>query len=114
MAGISFGDEPQNVWIVAGWAFRQFLQDIEPWTGGDLELTNALAESEIIGFLDVQSLNDTLRAKMTKIIEGMCRGILDGTCPSGIRASFPDAETHEAYLVGIRELLSAAETTEPG
>jgi hypothetical protein len=28
MAGISFSDKPEETWVVAGWAFRQVLEDV--------------------------------------------------------------------------------------
>src|SRR5688572_2482544 len=86
MAGISFGDKIDSVWIVAGWAFRQALEDLTPHAGGDTVFLDALTGAGHIGFLDVQSLQDPVRVEMTRAVEAMCRGILDGSCPSIYRS----------------------------
>ena len=112
MAGISFGDEPDSVWIVGGWAFRQVLQDLRGYAQGDAAFLDALASAEHIGFLDVETQESGLRAGMTSAIETMCRGILDGTAASGIEKSFPDAETQSAYREGIQLLLNAVQASQ--
>jgi len=111
MAGISFGDEADRVWIVAGWAFRQVLQDLIPYAEGERPFLDALTDAENIGFLDVPTLaGNGLSAKVTKAIETMCREVLDGSYRSGIEAAFLDSETQDAYREGIRMLLSAVAT----
>jgi hypothetical protein len=109
MAGISFGDAPESVWIVAGWAFRQVVQDLRAYAHGDAAFLDALASAEHIGFLDIESQEPRQRAGMTNAIETMCRGILDGTASSGIEESFPDPETQSAYREGIQLLLNAVQ-----
>jgi len=112
MAGISFGDEPDSVWIVAGWAFRQALQDLKPYAQGDAAFLDALESAGHLGFLDVETQESRLRAGMTNAIEAMCRGILDSSASSGIEGAFPDSETQSAYREGIQLLLNAVQASQ--
>jgi hypothetical protein len=111
MAGISFGDKPDTVWIVAGWAFRQTLQDLRAYAQGSAAFLGALASAEHLGFLDVETQESRLRDEMTHAIGTMCRDILDGTATSGIERSFPDSKTQNAYREGIQMLLSALQAS---
>lgn len=113
MAGICFGEHPDSDWIVAGWAFRHALRDLVPYAAGNPAFLEALTLAGHIGFLNVNALDDDLRAEVVGAVRAMCRDILDGTRLSGIKESFPDdLGTQNAYREGIRGLLATVESSE--
>lgn len=109
MAGISFGNHNESVWIVAGWAFRQVLKDLNSFCPLDATIAGALADAEHLGFLDVDALNEPCRSQIPLLLEQMCRAILAGRFVSGVKYSPPDAKAESAYIEGIEMLLAAIE-----
>ena len=111
MAGISFSDDANGIWIVAGWAFRQVLSDLGPRVLDDAEMLKELAEAEAIGFLDVGSLNRDCAIRMSQAIEDLVSGILAGSIRSGIADNFPDfpgEETRSEYFLALNSLVEAS------
>jgi hypothetical protein len=107
MAVISFDNKAECVWGGAGWAFRQTLRDLSAYAQGDAEFEAALERAGHLGSLLVDNLDADLKARITRAIESMCRGVLDGTQPSSIKEFHPDRGTQELYRRELKVLLSA-------
>jgi len=113
MAGISFAEGADCVWIVSGWAFRQVLEDLRLSTAGDRSILEEIDNAGHLGFLHVDFLPEPLRVKMSAAIEHLCWGILGGSIRSGVEQAFSDIETRQAYLEGIQSLLAAVQAAKP-
>jgi hypothetical protein len=111
MAGISFGNHNESVWIVAGWAFRQVLKDLSNFCPLDATISSALVDAEHLGFLDVDALDEPFRSQITLQLEQVCLAILAGRFVSGVKYSPPDAKAESAYIEGIEMLLAAIESS---
>ena len=108
MANISFSDKPEETWVVAGWAFRQVLNDVTSQYPGDSEMVNVLADSRECKYLFVDSLDPALATRITRAITEVVKGILSGT----IRSCILDqpwclGSTLEEYRKGLQQLLAA-------
>jgi hypothetical protein len=108
MAGvISFSDKPEEIWMVAGWAFRQVLDDIVTHFPSDSQLRAELEQAEALSGLSVDSLPHDFADRVTSAIRHVVRGILEGTIQSGIVGKpYGTAETIEQYREALRELLN--------
>lgn len=108
MAIIGFSDNPQEVWCVAGWAFRQLLDDVASLHPEDAEMAEEFAQSKTYSGLSIDMLEPELAAKITNAIRRVTTGILSGAIRSGIHDQpFGDATTVEQYQIGLRQLLEA-------
>lgn len=108
MAVIGFSDKPEEVWCVAGWAFRQVLDDVISQYPGDIEMADEFAQSKTYSGLSVDLLEPELAARATNAIRQVATGILSGAIRSGIHDQpYGDAMTVEQYREGLQELLEA-------
>jgi|GEM_PF-3080868 len=108
MAVIGFSDKPEEIWCVAGWAFRQVLDDVISQYPEDSEMADAFARSKTYSGLNVDSLEPELAAKVTNAIWQVATGILSGAIRSGIYdQTYGDARTVEQYREGLQQLLEA-------
>jgi hypothetical protein len=108
MAVIGFSDKPDEIWCVAGWAFRQVLHDVISQYPEDSEMADEFAVAETYSGLSVDLLKPELAAKVTNAIRQVTTGILCGAIRSGIYdQSYGDARTVEQYREGLRRLLEA-------
>jgi hypothetical protein len=112
MAGISFSKDPQGIWIVAGWAFRQVLQDVRAAYPEDAEIRSEFIDAEALGFLHLDDLREDVAAKIRRALCCVANGILEGTFRSGLGERFRDSETIDAYADGMRGLIAACESIE--
>ena len=109
MAVISFGEEANQIWGGAGWAFRQALRDLRPYVQSNQALVAALEQAEHMGYLGVEGLDPALRASLIAAIKEMCIGIISGACPSTVNESLPgDRVAQDRYHEAIKDLLSMA------
>ena len=109
MAVISFGEEANQIWGGAGWAFRQALKDLGPYAQGDDEFVAALEQAEHIGYLGVEGLDPTLRARVITAIKEMCDGIISGARPPTFNEALSgDRVAQDRYHAAIHDLLSMA------
>jgi hypothetical protein len=108
MAVIGFSDKPDEIWSVAGWAFRQVLDDVISQHPGDSDMADEFTRSKTYSGLSVDLLKPELAARVTNAIRQVANGILSGTIRSGIHdQSYGDATRVEQYRQGLRELLEA-------
>ena len=108
MAVIGFSDKPEEIWCVAGWAFRQALDDVVSQYPQELEMADEFTVAKANGGLSVDVLEPELAAKVTNAIRHVVTGILSGAIRSGIHdQSYGNAETVEQYREGLRQLLDA-------
>lgn len=113
MAVISFSKDPKNVWCVAGWAFRQILDDVIAQFPADSELLAKLEQSREIKGLIVERLSPEFAVRVTNSIKDVAEGILKGTIRSGIHDKpYGDQETVRQYFEALRELLEAIPSQE--
>ena len=84
MADISFSDKPDETWVVAGWAFRQVLDDVISQYPDDSEMGSLLARSKECKWLHIDSLDPVVATKITRAIAHVAKGVLSGTIRSGI------------------------------
>lgn len=107
MGVISFATEPQRYWQVAGWAFRQFLDDVSQFYIVDTELRQAFESAKLYDALSVYSLEKEIADKVIDGMRQVAEGILSGRFESGISAQpYGNLQTQDQYRSGLRELLS--------
>lgn len=111
MAGIAFSDTPETVWIVAGWAYRQFLQDLRIHSGCNPPVLDVLVGATNVGFLDLSLLREPLRREVASAIETVCRCILDGSCLPSFDAQMADRDTEREYKKAMAMLLCALDAS---
>src|SRR5262245_38874948 len=63
MAVISFSDRPDEIWCVAGWPFRQVLNDVMSKYPDDAEMADAFDHADALSGLIVDMLGRPLRAQ---------------------------------------------------
>lgn len=107
MAGISFGERAESDWMVAGWAFRQVLDDLERYVLGDERVVVELNAARHIGFLSVPDLSAELQVTIREALRSMCGEILEGRYSSGIGSLHLDSESVKLYSDGIQLLRRA-------
>jgi hypothetical protein len=106
MALIGFSDNPDEVWCVAGWVFRQVLDDVISQYPGDSDIADEFARSETYSGLSVDLLEPELAAKVTNALRQVATGILTGVIRSGIHDQpYGDATTVEQYQKALQKLL---------
>ena len=109
MAVISFTeDEPERTWCVAGWAFRQVLDDVISQYPEDSEMADKFDQSKTHSGLILYRLKPEFAARIASAIRQVTTGILTGEIRSGILDQpYGDAPTVEEYRKGLQELLDA-------
>jgi hypothetical protein len=116
MGAIAFSRKPDESWVVAGWAFRQVLDDVASQYPEDSEMAKEFEEAKAISGLMVYKLRPGLAARITSAIRDVAMGILSWTIQSGIVTQpYGDEKTVEEYRKGLQQLLEAIPSTEtPG
>jgi hypothetical protein len=108
MAVIGFSDKPEEIWSVAGWAFRQILDDVISQYPEDSEMANEFAQAKTYSGLSVELLEPKLAARITNAIKQVAEGIVSETIRSGIYDQpFGNPKTVEQYREGLQQLLEA-------
>lgn len=108
MAVISFSDQPNEIWCVAGWAFRQLLDDVISQHPENGEMAAKFEESKTYGGLVLDLLKPEMAEKFAAAIRTVAEGILSGTISSRlINQTYGDAVTIEQYRSALKELLEA-------
>jgi len=103
---ISFSDSADHTWLVAGWAFRQILDDVRRQYANDEELIRELELAEIHSGLMLEGLEPALAGRMEAAIRNVVSGILAGTIPSGITEQpYGDQSTVQQYLESLKDLM---------
>jgi hypothetical protein len=108
LATIGWSDDPDEIWQVAGWAFRQVLDDTMAQYPDDLEMTAVLSDLRDIKGLSVDLLEPELAARVTRAIWDVVTGILSGSIRSGIvDQPYGDSMTVAQYRSALRDLKRA-------
>jgi hypothetical protein len=109
MAVISFTeDNPNESWCVAGWAFRQVLDDVISQYPEDQEMTEEFNQSKTHSGLIIYLLEPEFAARVTRTIWQVATDILSGAMRSGIHDQpYGDVMTVEQYRESLRQLREA-------
>ncbi len=104
---ISFSSKTEEVWgVVAGWAYRQVMDDVISQYPGDSEMAGIFAEAKAIGGLHLYLLEPEIAVRIKRGIWQVATGILSGTIRSGIHDQpYGDTRTIEQYREVLQELL---------
>jgi hypothetical protein len=112
MAVIGFSDKPEEIWCVAGWVFRQVLDDVISQYPEDLVMASEFVLAKTQSGLHVDSLEPELAARVASAIRKVATGVLSGAIRSGIHDQpYGDARTVEQYRKGLHQLLEALPDT---
>jgi hypothetical protein len=65
---ISFSERPEEIWLKAGWVFRQVLEDVAAHHSADKEMLARFEEAEAIGGLLVKRMEPQLGVRTTNAI----------------------------------------------
>jgi hypothetical protein len=115
MGAIAFSDKPEECWVVAGWAFRQVLDDTASQYPNDFQIMEAFDEAKAISGLMIHMLKPELASKVTLAIRSVVTGILAGTIRSSIfNQAYGDERTVEEYRRGLYQLLDTFPSTQHG
>lgn len=107
MGVINFSKEPVRYWQVAGWAFRQVLDDVAQLEPDDTELQKTFEVAKLYDALSVYSLSDEMADRVIGGLRRVAEGVLSGSVESGISAQpYGNPETLIDYRSGLRDLLS--------
>lgn len=114
MAVISFAkNEPERIWSVAGWAFRQVLDDVISHYPGDTEMVDEFDQSKDYSGLILYRLPPEFAARITNAIRDVVAGILSGAIRSGIHDQpYGDTTTVEQYQRALQLLLETIPHTD--
>lgn len=108
MALIAFSDRPEEIWSVAGWVFRQVLDDTLSQHQNDPEMAEEFAHAQTNSGLGVDLLEPEFAARVTNAIKLVATSILSGAIRSGIHDQpYGDATTVEQYREALQELLAS-------
>ncbi len=114
MGAITFSKNPEESWVVAGWAFRQILDDIVRQYPADSEMAIEFEEAKAISGLIVYKLKPDTAAKITTALREVATGILSGMIRSGIvNQTYGDERTVQEYRKGLQQLLEVIPSTGP-
>jgi hypothetical protein len=106
MAVIGFSDRPEEIWCVAGWAFRQVLGDVLSQYTEDSEMADEFTIAETQSGLHIDLLEPEFADRVTNAIRHVATGILSGAIRSGIHDQpYGDAMTIDQYRKGLQQLL---------
>jgi hypothetical protein len=76
MAVIAFSDKPGHSWVVAGWAYRQVLEDVMSHYPEEDDIVHVLAEKKAGDGLLAGFLEPPLTVRITSAIRRVAEGIL--------------------------------------
>jgi hypothetical protein len=106
MAVISISKSPEDIWCVAGWAFRQILDDVLSNNMGDIEMAITFEQSKTHGGLILYILQPAFATKIKRAIIQVASGILSGKIQSGIGDQpYGNAITIEQYRHALEDLV---------
>ncbi|MDZ7637745.1 MAG: hypothetical protein U5J83_05770 [Bryobacterales bacterium] len=101
MASITISEN--RAWVVAGWAFRQFLEDLRAMSV-DPEVLEEIDSAEVLGFLSIKDADPTVRSRMIAALSGVTSSILSGLAVSTITAKPELRDVTQEYALGLQEL----------
>lgn len=94
-----------DAWVVAGWAFRQVLEDVRSQCPTDAEMISKLELARDLKYLFIDTFNPDLAKRLANAIRESATGIHSGQIRSGIvgKAGFTANDVAE-YRDSMREL----------
>ena len=102
---VSFSNSREDIWYVAGWAFRQLLMDVSRQYADDAEIVEELESAELHNGLILELLDPPIADRITNAISKVIDGILNHTIRSGIEEQpYGDRVTVEQYFGALKEL----------
>jgi hypothetical protein len=114
MGAIAFSKKPEESWVVAGWTFRQILDDTARQHPEDSEMATEFEAAKAISGLMVYMLQPDLAARTTRAIREVATGILSGEIRSGIvDQRYGNEQTVLEYRKGLQMLLEAIPSSGP-
>ena len=106
MGTISFSPRAEDIWYVAGWVFRQLLDDVIQHYTDDQKLAETFADAKMYSSLILYRLEPSFAARIETSISNVVSGILAGTVSSGItQQPYGDEGTVQEYLESLEDLL---------
>ena len=102
---VSLAKNPEYIWYVAGWAFRQLLEDVSRQYAYDTQIVKELEKAELHYGLILHSLDAPIADRITQAISNVIDGILNHTIRSGIEEQpYGNRVTVEQYFEALNEL----------
>lgn len=106
MGVISLSSKNDDIWGVAGWAFRQILDDISGHYSGDTEMIREFETAKTLSGLHLDLISPDLAGRTRNAIKAITKGILSGQIRSGIHdKGYADTQIIEEYHESLRDLL---------
>ena len=76
MAIISFSEDGNRNWVVAGWAFRRILDEVRSRNPQDPEMAEALSLADELGYLTVYLLEPALSVRVREAFRRVASDLL--------------------------------------
>ena len=105
MAVIGWQNEGDG-WVVAGWAFRQVLEDVRSQSATDSELISELERAKDLKYLFIDSVNGELAKRLANAIRETASGIQSGKIRSGLLDKPYGATSMAEYRNSMQQLLA--------
>ena len=94
-------------WVVAGWAFRQVLEDVRSQFCTDAEMISKLELARDLKYLFIDSFSPDLAKRLANAIRETATGILSGAVRSGlIDKPYANANAIAEYRSALPELIA--------
>lgn len=94
-------------WVVAGWAFRQVLEDVRSQRSTDAEMISQLELARDLKYLFIDSFSRDLAKRLADAIRETAAGILSGSVRSGLLDKpYGDANAITEYRSALPELIA--------
>jgi hypothetical protein len=104
----------RDSWVVAGWAFRQVLEDVRSQSPTDPEMVSALERAEDLKYVFIDSFNGELAKRLADAIRDTAPGIQSGKIRSGLLDKpYGTANAIAEYRNSMQELVAIVSRT-PG
>lgn len=108
MGAIAFSGKSEETWVVAGWAFRQVLDDTTSQYPSDSDMAREFETAKAISGLIIYKLQPEFAARIVSAIKEVATGILSGAIRSGIMDQpYGDERAVKEYRKGLEQLLEA-------
>src|SRR5215469_1983079 len=106
MANIGWHKKPGG-WVVAGWAFRQLLEDVRSQCPADAEVISELELARDLKYLFIDGFSPDLAKRLANAIRDTAAGILSGAIRSGLLDQpYGDANAIAEYRSALPELIA--------
>ncbi len=97
--------EPEQVWVVAGWAFRQILDDVMDQYPDDFEMEQKFQQAQALDGLHLDLLPPEFASRIAERICRVATGILNGSIQSSVGERYHGTTRPQAYRTGLPSLV---------